>query len=61
MNLLNLFDKGAIAHHVTFGAYNTHKFLEYLQTKVVPTLDKQRFILMCNVPCRMSREIQQAF
>ena len=57
MNLLYQFDRGAIAHHVTLGAYITHKFLEVLQTKVVPTLDKQRFILMYNVPFLMSREI----
>ena len=41
---------------VTLGAYNTNKFLEFIQTKVIPSLDIQRFILVNNVPFHKSRE-----
>ena len=53
--------EGVIARDVTLGAYNIGKFLEFIQTKVIPNLDRQRFILMDNVPCHKSCEIQQAF
>jgi hypothetical protein len=46
---------------VTLGAYNTNKFLEYIHTNVIPSLDKQRFILIDNVSFPKSCEIQQAF
>jgi hypothetical protein len=29
------------AHDVTLGAYNPHKFLEIIQTKVIPNFNKQ--------------------
>jgi hypothetical protein len=53
--------EGVIAHNVTLGAYNTNKFLEFIQTKVIPSLDIQRFILVNNVPFHKSHEWQQAF
>ena len=52
--------EGVIAYDVTLGAYNTYQFLKLIQTKVVPSLDRQRFILMDNVPFHKSRENQQA-
>ena len=30
----------AIAHDLTRDAYHTNKFLEFIQTKVIPSLDK---------------------
>ena len=53
--------EGIIAHDVTLGAYNTDKFLEFVLTKVIPSLDRQRFILMDNVSFHKSSEIQQTF
>jgi transposase len=53
--------EGVIAHDVTLGAYNTNKFLEFIQTKVIPSLDEQRFIFIYNVPFHRPRKIQQAF
>jgi hypothetical protein len=53
--------EGVIAHDVTLGAYNTNKLLEFIQTKFIPSLDRESFILMRNVPFRRSHEIQQAF
>jgi len=50
-----------IVHDITLGAYNTNKFLEFVQTKVIPSLDRQRFILMDNIPFHRFYEIQQAF
>ena len=50
--------EGVIAHNATFGAYTTYKFLEFIQTKAISGLDRQRFILMENVPFGRSREIQ---
>ena len=47
-----------IAHDVTLGAYNTNKFI---QTKVITSLDRQRFILMENFSSHITCEIQQAF
>ena len=38
--------EGVIAQDVTLCAYNTYKFLEFIQTKVIPSLDGQRVILM---------------
>ena len=46
---------------ITLGAYNANNFLELIQTKVIPSLHRQRFILMDNVPFHKSREVQQAF
>ena len=42
--------EGVIAHDVTFGAYNTDKFLEFIRTEVIPSLDEQRFIFIDNIP-----------
>ena len=53
--------EGVIAHDVALGAYNTCKFLEFIHIKVMPSLDKQRFILMDNASFHKSHEIQQAF
>jgi hypothetical protein len=53
--------EGVIAHDVTLGAYNTNKFLKFFQTRVIPSLDRQTFMLMDNVPFHESREIQQVF
>ena len=53
--------EGVITHDVTLGAYNTNKFLEFIQTKVIPSLDRQRVILIDNVPFHKCHEIQQAF
>ena len=53
--------EGVIAHNVTLGAYNSCKFLEIIQTKVIPSLHRQRFIPMDNVPFHRPCEIQQAF
>ena len=33
--------EGIIAHGVALGAYNIHKFLEFFQTKVIHSLDRQ--------------------
>jgi hypothetical protein len=41
--------EGVIAHDDILGAYNTKKFLKFIQAKVIPSLDRQRFILMDNV------------
>jgi transposase len=53
--------EGVIALGVTLGAYNIDKFLEFIQTKVIPSLDRQRFIVMDNAPFYRSCEIQQTF
>jgi hypothetical protein len=42
--------EGVIAYDFTLGAYNTNKFLEFIQTKAIPSLDRQRSIIMDNVP-----------
>ena len=47
--------EGVIAYNVTLGAYHTYKFLE---TKVIPSLDRQRFILMDNVPFHKSSDYE---
>jgi hypothetical protein len=41
--------EGVIAHNAILCAYNTKKFLKFIQAKVIPSLDRQRFILMDNV------------
>ena len=53
--------EGVIAHDATLGAYNTDKFFKYMQAKVIPSLDRQRFILTGNVVFHIFRKIQQAF
>ena len=53
--------EGVIAYDVTLGTYNTNKFLVFIKTKVISSLDRQRFILMNNVPFHKSRETQQGF
>ena len=58
---LRLVVEGGIAHNATLGAYVTNKFLESIQAKVIPTLNRQRLILMDNIPIHKSRENQQAF
>ena len=42
--------KGVIAHGVTLGAYNTNKHLKFIQTKIIHSLDRQRFILVDDCP-----------
>lgn len=51
--------EGVIAHNVTLRAYNSNKFLEFSQTKVIPSLDRRRF--MDNVPFHKFCNIPQAF
>jgi hypothetical protein len=53
--------EGVIVDDVTLGAYNTEKILEFIQTKVIHGLDRQRFILIDTALLHKSREIQQAF
>ena len=53
--------EGVIAQDITLGAYNTTKFIKLIHNKVIPSLDRQRFILMDNVSFHRSREIQQTF
>ena len=52
--------EGVIAHDVTLGVYNINKFFEFIQTKAIPSLARQRFILKDNVSIHKSREIQQS-
>jgi hypothetical protein len=42
--------EGVIAHNITFGDYNTYKFLEFIQTMAISSLSRQRFILMDKCP-----------
>ena len=53
--------EGVIAHVVTLGADDSKKFLEFTQTKVIPSHDKQRIILMDNVPFHRSCENTTSF
>ena len=53
--------EGVIAYKVTLNTYNTYSFFEFIQTKVIPSLHRQRFILMDNVPFHKSQEIQHGF
>ena len=55
------FREGVIAHVVTLGADDSKKFLEFTQTKVIPSHDKQRIILMDNVPFHRSCENTTSF
>ena len=50
-----------IVHNVIFDAFNIDKFLEFIETKVIPSINRQRFILMDNVSFYKSHEIQQTF
>lgn len=50
-----------IAPNVKLNASNVDKFLECIQTKVIPYLDIQWFILLDNVPFHKSCEVQEAF
>ena len=52
--------EGVIAHDVTLGASSTNKILEFIKAKVIPSLHRQKFSLMDNVPFHRSREIHQA-
>jgi hypothetical protein len=54
--------EGVIAHNVTLGADDSKKFLEFTQTKVIPSLDRQRF--NPHGQCPVSQDLvktQQAF
>jgi hypothetical protein len=53
--------EGVIAQDGTLGAYNTYKFYDAFKPGPFLSLDRQRFILMDNVPFDKSRDIQQAF
>ena len=53
--------EGVIAHNIALGAYNTNKFLEFIQTKVISNFNRQPFILMNIVTFHKSCEIQQIF
>jgi hypothetical protein len=53
--------EGVVAHNVILGAHNTDKSFEFIHTKVIPSLERQRFVLMNNVPFHRFRAIQQAF
>jgi hypothetical protein len=49
--------EGVTAHDVALGTYNIDNFLEFIQSKVNPSLDIQRFILMDNALFYRSREV----
>jgi len=53
--------EGVIALDVTLDAYNKDKFLKFIQTKVIPSLDTRRFIFIDNVPFYKSCGIQQTY
>lgn len=47
--------EGAIVEDATLGAYNTNEFLEFIHTKAIHIFDRQMFVIVDNVPFRISR------